>query len=403
MAYEFNNSIYLGKTFLELGEISKALDFCKRSDELTLEYEMGVNERSVSMLYAVIYNEQKNYPLALSYAEKAFNHPTTIGNVELRAEGLRLLEDITYNDGLYKQSRSYDKLADQLEDSLFNAKTLGRMELVQNKYDLLKQKEEIENLHNLSAIESLEFKNKIITYSGVFVLILGCLLGYLLLQKSQKEKREKELIALEQRLLRSQMNPHFIFNAISSIQNFLYDKEDLNTALNYMSKFGKLMRQVLENSREEYISLSEEINSLTNYLDMQLLRYNQKFDYRINVSEELESDLLLVPPLITQPFVENAIEHGMIYSIEDGKVTIDISKKEGVLSLSIKDNGVGNRNDVDYLELPIKKKKSLAAIMTQERLNHLSHDHKRKFLLTTKLLEEGGMMVHINLPIIRGI
>jgi tetratricopeptide (TPR) repeat protein len=400
-AYEFNNTIYLGRSYLGLGDIPRALSQADKAHDIANDYNMSVNIRSVDMLYATIYNQSKDYATARKYALQALNHPSTNLNLELKVVSLRLLEEIEYGNGNYKKSRDYDKLADRAQDSLLNIKTLSNVNLLQSKYDLKAQEDEVKRLQDLAAIEKLKSQNKLIRYSGLFIALLAGLIGYLLFQHNQKEKKEMKLLALEQKLLRSQMNPHFIFNAISSIQNFLYDKKDLSTAINYMAKFGRLMRQVLENSREEYISLEEEINSLTNYLDMQLLRYNQSFDYKINVASDLDSNLLLVPPLITQPFVENAIEHGMIYNIEGGKVTIDVTHEKEELILAIQDNGVANRVEIDDLKVPLKKKKSLAAIITQERLNHISQNHKRKYMLSTQLLKDGGMMVNINLPLVR--
>jgi len=196
------------------------------------------------------------------------------------------------------------------------------------------------------------------------------------------------------------MNPHFIFNTISSIQNYLYDKADLSIALNYMSKFADLMRQTLENSREDYISLDTELESIKNYLMLQKLRYNDKFEFEVKIDEELNPNSILVPPLIAQPFVENAIEHGMIYSVDNGKVIVNFKKENNAVSLTIEDNGVANRKLNIKPKVEKKAKKSLATIITRERLAHISKERKQKFDLSSKSIDNQGTIVNITMPLI---
>jgi LytS/YehU family sensor histidine kinase len=205
---------------------------------------------------------------------------------------------------------------------------------------------------------------------------------------------------IEQRLLRSQLNPHFIFNAISSIQNYLFDRNDLSKALTYMSKLADLMRQILENSREENVTLSEEINTLNNYLALQQLRYNNQFGFHINVGSAINTDELLVPPLIAQPFVENAIEHGMIYRKEDGEVIINFDLRKDELVIKIKDNGKGFETVDKTSKVVSQKKKSLSTQITKERLKYISKLSNKKFHLLINSITGSGTEVTINLPIL---
>ncbi|MFT4567435.1 MAG: sensor histidine kinase YesM [Saprospiraceae bacterium] len=178
---------------------------------------------------------------------------------------------------------------------------------------------------------------------------------------------EQQKDKIEQKSLRSQMNPNFIFNAISSIHNYLYDKNDLKIALTYMSQFGELMRQILENSREEFMPISEEIETLRNYLELQQLRYSNSFGYEFIIDEDIDTHGLMVLPLIAQPFVENSIEHGMIYRIENGIVKIKFSNIKDKLEISIEDNGIGSRSiEVEAKNIE-QKKKSLRTIIIRER------------------------------------
>mgnify|MGYP002653686925 FL=1 len=179
------------------------------------------------------------------------------------------------------------------------------------------------------------------------------------------------------------MNPHFIFNALSSIQNYIL-QSDTKESVKYLAKFGKLMRQILEHSREEFITIEEEVDMLTNYLQIQQLRFGGAFDYQIKVSEELDQSAVKIPPLFAQPLVENAIEHGLA-GIEDGLVTISFSKTDDGVSLQVADNGRG----MNVESKSISEHKSLASVITRERLDILSSQFRSKFSFNYKTLDQG--------------
>lgn len=229
--------------------------------------------------------------------------------------------------------------------------------------------------------------------------ILGLMGGTLYLNTRRKYlQTEKNKIELEQKLLRFQMNPHFIFNAISSIQNFLFDKRDLKIALQYISQFADLMRQTLEHSRESYISLSKELDALKNYLSLQQLRYQNAFDYEITMEPDIAIEEILIPPLIAQPFVENAIEHGKIYQVDNGKVKIEIKESNEGITFLIQDNGLG-LSSVQVAQHPKEKnKQSLATTITRERLDAWSKQHRQKFRLLIEEIQPTGTLVTIEIP-----
>ncbi|MEL6123950.1 MAG: histidine kinase [Bacteroidota bacterium] len=173
--------------------------------------------------------------------------------------------------------------------------------------------------------------------------------------------------------------------------------------LTYLSKFGELMRQILENSREVYITLDEEIESLENYLEIQQLRYNNSFGYEIIIDHAINPSELMVPPLIAQPFVENAIEHGMIYRIENGKVKIKINTDTDKIKLSVEDNGVGIKELEVIPKNPEYTKKSLATRITRERLEAMSRISRQKFNFAIESIQSGGTLVTLDLPIISAV
>ena len=181
---------------------------------------------------------------------------------------------------------------------------------------------------------------------------------------------DNQLITLEQKALQSMMNPHFIFNSLGSIQNYLLQKKSGEAGL-YLSQFARLIRQNLNAINAASINLEEEIDRLKNYLDLEKMRMDNKFDYQIEVSDNVEADEIEIPSMIIQPFVENAIWHG-IASIEDqGVILIRFQmQNEKSLLVFIEDNGIGMKRSEAFSQKG-EKHLHLGMEMTYRRLNLL--------------------------------
>lgn len=185
--------------------------------------------------------------------------------------------------------------------------------------------------------------------------------------EKDKIKAEKEKILVEQRLLRAQMNPHFIFNSIAVIQSFILQNEN-KIAAKYLKKFSNLLRLILENSNEKWVSLDSELRAIEDYVDMQLIRFDHSFDYQLELEATLNPFELKIPPMLIQPFVENAIEHG-IRNVNNGRISLKIYPKENHLFCEIDDNGVGLNTPATSKLNP--EKKSMSTQITKERLSIL--------------------------------
>ncbi len=397
---DLNNVILL---YLRVKNYKKAID---AANEL-IEVADKINNKN-SLINGLLslsktYIETNDYMLAKANIEKALSLLDTEDELTLIAEVHENASKIYEHIGQYKPALHHERKHKSFADSILNVSSKASIEELNVAYETKEKEEIIKRLELQGSLDKKTSQQRIsLIAGGLISTILLSIVGLLMFnQKKLKLISQKENI--EQRLLRSQMNPHFIFNAISSIQNYLYDQKDLKVALTYMSKFAELMRQILENSREETVPLSTEISSLQNYLELQQLRYNNNFGYEINVDPEINTHATMVPPLIAQPFVENAIEHGMIYRVENGKVIITISSKKNNLKLVIQDNGIG------YKEMKIKpnpvnfKKTSLSTKITQERLDFISKVSKRKFDLIVDKIQSGGTIVTIQLPKVTAI
>lgn len=186
-------------------------------------------------------------------------------------------------------------------------------------------------------------------------------------QVRKQEQLKSELKTLQMQSLRSQMNPHFIFNALNSIKHFILGNDKF-VASEYLSNFSMLIRKILLHSESETISLSEEIETLKLYLEMEQRRFDQKFVYKINVDSEIDTDLTSIPPLILQPYVENAIWHGLLHKESEGLLQINIKRDDKFINYEIVDNGIGRVKAAEIKTKSALKKKSLGMQITKDRL-----------------------------------
>jgi LytS/YehU family sensor histidine kinase len=224
----------------------------------------------------------------------------------------------------------------------------------------------------------------------------------------KKERERNKLLELEMQALRAQMNPHFIFNCLSSINSFIL-KNKTEEASKYLTKFSRLIRMVLNNSKEAFISLEDELETLRLYLDMEKLRFKNSFDYGFNFKNAVEVENILIPPLLLQPFAENAIWHGLMHlpdrqagKQETGFLNFDFSAEEKFLTCIITDNGVGREQAELLKSKSAEKQKSMGLKITTERLSLLNDSSNQQTFFTIEdLTDENenaiGTRVHLKI------
>jgi ligand-binding sensor domain-containing protein len=200
--------------------------------------------------------------------------------------------------------------------------------------------------------------------------------------KNKIEKREREKASVNQEIsefkmtaLRSQMNPHFIFNAIGSIQHYIL-KNEVKQSYNYLSKFSMLIRNILNNSRQEYISLTQEINTLRLYIELEQIRFTHPFQLKIEIDEELDMEMDM-PTMLIQPYVENSIWHGLMPKESGGILELAFKKADDSMLVIIRDNGMGRQ-----IKDSEKKHASKGMSITEQRINLLTSTNKKKFTTT---------------------
>jgi len=290
-------------------------------------------------------------------------------------------------------------------DSIRAADVQKNMQQLEVKYQTSEKEKEIARLDSENKLNSLKLqRSQLLTVAIVVVVLLLGILAFVLYrrkqlkyekQQAEYEKQqaefEKQQAELKQKLLRSQMNPHFMFNTLNAINQYIQTNKRLE-ASDYLAKYAKLMRQILENSDEDFVLLQDEIDFLNNYLAMQQLRFEKSFTYSIEVDNSIDTELFEIPPMIAQPFIENAIEHG-VRGMADGEIRIRFSFENNMLTLTVADNGKGfqtTKQNVNH--------KSFALDITRERLNIAGNNTEKLSIASPDPQTGKGTLVTIDIP-----
>lgn len=276
---------------------------------------------------------------------------------------------------------------------------------LQEKANLIKQQKEIEELSNRVALGQQEEQTtlqqqQLIIYGLLAIIAIIVVTSYFIFKNAQESKRANQLLVLKS--LRSQMNPHFIFNALNSVNHFI-SQNDERTANKFLSEFSRLMRLVMENSQEDFIPLHKEEEIISLYVKLEHYRFRDKFDYQIRVDEDLNKETIELPPMLIQPYIENAVWHGLRYKESKGNLDVHIGKDEHGLKVEITDNGIGRNKSISLKTENQKKHNSTGLKNIQERLNILNTVYSTNYKVQIEdLPADSGTRVTITLPIQNG-
>lgn len=309
---------------------------------------------------------------ALDTIAKALTMETL--DLKTSIELLELKTKILEEDKDYKAALSTTKEKNILSDSLIRLNNIAAIILNQSKRSLAKSELEVQQLESINQKAESKNRRRRNIILGLIASIFALGLASYFYSRNKKLELEKELAEVKQNLLRIQINPHFIFNVLNSIQSsFLLG--DQEKTLHLFNKFSSLMRQVLENSVEAFIPLNEEIEMLINYLELEKVRTNNKFDYEIDIGAGIDIYMEKVPSMILQIFIENSIWHGIIPKKEKGLIKLNVEKNEGVLKIAVIDDGVGRAFSLKHKSPDQQTKKSMGTSLVKQRVHLLN----RKF------------------------
>jgi tetratricopeptide (TPR) repeat protein len=328
-----------------------------------------------------------NVKNALSYARETYSIANAAQAKQFIIEDCQLLSKIYYQNRDYDSAYLFGQNYASLKDSITNKQFLWKLTLYKEKADFKSKMDQLAILDSENKIKEEKLKQEA-TQKWI---LLGCFLiaafSGIIFYKNLSLKRKNEKLEsrgkqadlqrhvtdLEMQALRAQMNPHFIFNCLSSINRFIL-KNEMEAASGYLTKFSRLVRTVLTNSKRSFISLQDELEMLRLYLDMEKLRFKDAFDYTIAYVNSIDDENVFVPPLLLQPFAENAIWHGLMHKEGHGKLEIELSIDQKVLTCTITDNGIGREKAAAIKNKAVKNQKSLGLQITKERLTLLNEE-----------------------------
>ena len=309
------------------------------------------------------YYLKKEYDAAIPYLQKSIVEADKREDLVVEKDAKRKLSEVYRDAGDFEKAlkayeeytQSVEKLYIKKEQQITQAARFSRnIAEQQNRIESLESDRELsESKYQLN--EELNKRQTLIIYSLVGGVLLLLLVAYVMYKFIKQQKLANNLLALKS--LRSQMNPHFIFNALNSVNSFIATNDE-RTANKYLSDFSKLMRAVLENSEENFIPLSKEIELIELYTKLEHFRFKDKFEYSIDVDKNIEISDYNIPPMLLQPYIENAVWHGLRYKKEKGELRIAIQKKTvNTITISISDNGIG-RDKSKVLKTDNQKKQN---------------------------------------------
>ena len=396
----FNNigkiNLLLNRPLIARENFIKAKDI---SQKIGSKNRLSVNYLGIADTYL----QEQQYQKALIYAQKGKKIADKLKLLETQKDASELLSVIYSKTGNYKKAFKSHQQFKMLSDSIFNKENFEKITQLEYEY---KYKNELASAEKrelkLTKTVRTTSQNLEKSQSKYLWAIIGFLLVSILsssvifYQKYKNIKSKNQNIAIEQKLLRSQMTSHFIFNSLSVLQGMILNKEGKKSVL-YLSKFSKLLRIILENSRDKMVSLSQELTAIENYLTLQNLE-NELYQYTVEVEDTIDASLFKIPPMLIQPFVENAIEHGFENQKGNKYIAIYLKYLDKKLICTITDNGIGvdskKENKNQY-------KKSLSTTITSERLKILSKDFHMKGSVTIEdrqKYNEQGTIVTLVIP-----
>ena len=395
---QFDDEIKLRKKSLnELQSMPRAV---AQSARTPIEAD-SITAQSINYKIANAYVAQDKYDEAIPYLEESIKEADSENDLVIQKDATRKLSEVYRDKGDFSKAfetyQRYVAIVDTLylrkEQEISQASRLSReiangqsritglekeRELSQSKYNLALTEQQL-------ALESNK-RQKWIIYSLVFGILLTALAAYFLYRSNKQQQLANNLLALKS--LRSQMNPHFIFNALNSVNNYIA-KNDERSANRYLSEFSTLMRAVLENSEEDFITLARELELIELYVKLEHSRFAEKFDYTINIDEQIDTVAFQIPPMLLQPYIENAIWHGLRYKKEKGTLSIELVQKEtDLIEIRITDNGIGRKKSKELKTKNQKTQNSKGMGNIKKRIAILNTMYKDKVSVSVKDLNK---------------
>ncbi len=373
-----NSSIDYNKDVKNFGEVAN--DKVELSNTLIAKGNKTAALKEIKEAAAIADTIDDPRQQARAYLSLANLHETS-GNTQTALQTYR-----KYSDAVARAEKESEKRLMEKSDLI---KTQRDIEEVSKYIAISKQEEQL--------AQSMVFRQQLIIYGLLLIIAIIGVTSYFIYKNARASKTANQLLALKS--LRSQMNPHFIFNALNSVNQFV-SRNDERAANKFLSEFSRLMRLVLEHSQEDFISLQKEEEIVSLYLKLEHYRFRDKFDYEILIDENINKDSVHVPPMLIQPYIENAVWHGLRYREGKGFLSVQIKGTEHEIVVEISDNGIGRRRSAELKTENQKKQQSTGLKNIRERLGILNDVYKCDYRIHIEdLPADSGTRVTLHIPV----
>ncbi len=369
VSIEYNT---IGSCYWYLGKKDSAYYFFFKA--LHMAEQMSDMQRVITSLGNLggTYELDGKHDLAEKYLLLTVDKASQINYRPALRDACNALAGIDSAKGDFKDAFMYLQMAYQNNDSVLNDEKITAISEMTSRFNLKETEEKNSSLQSENDYQKLQLNHQNIFILGISITAILLVIIGLLLFRQNKIKTSKLRLELEQKQFRAQMNPHFIFNCLNSIKHFIMQNDVIN-AEKYLSDFASLMRQTLNNSSKDYITLRAEKEYLENYISLERMRFDNKFEFRITCASDVDMDYVEIPPMIIQPFVENAILHGLCnLNGKGGLLSISFYCKEKRLYCEVQDNGIGRDRSMQLKQTGNFPYKSMGIELTRQRLSLIS-------------------------------
>ena len=384
-----NDSYILSMYYVGYGKLHA---ISGRKDSASYYFEMALNEakkqndeRNKYQVYVSNVEYLKDIPTTrkIILLDSAYTIASRTGFVAGVAESAEMLSDIYERLKNKDSSFAYFRIYRAANDSIFSENNKRNVIILESNRQIKQKELENKHLQDLAALQKRDivFKNALLLGS-LILLTLSIIIAFVIYKNIQSNKKrtdaafKQNIAEVQMRSLRSQMNPHFIFNSLNSIENYML-RNDKNKAVEYLNKFSSLIRIILNSGRIEFFPFIKDFEGIQLYVELEQLRFNNKFCYKTDVDAELMNGDYKVPSLLIQPYVENAIIHGLSQSeAPDLELKLAATLHDDYITYIIEDNGIGRAQSQKYKQHNKPGYKSLGMQLTQERIDIFNRQQK---------------------------
>lgn len=357
----------LGAVYQEKKDYNTAKSYLLKSLAVNSKVDDQIHVADNYLSIAKLLDEQGNQDSARIYFQKAIDMGRKWGFKSILVDAYKGMAHSLRESKAYDRSVSYMDSLIVYNDSIQMEKNELVASQSETRYNVNRKDNEIKTLHQAQDNEKLRVKRNLAVAISLGVILFMLIIGGFFYMRHRNLESNRQALQLELRSLRAQMNPHFIFNSLSSIHRYIWSNNQ-EEASDYLTKFSKLMRMILDNSQHAFIPLNKELESLRLYLDLEVLRCNNMFEYRIILSDNINEEEVMIPPMIIQPYVENAIWHGLVHRKMKGMLDIEVRLKGKVLECIVTDNGIGRKVAMEIKEKKNKTHNSMGMKVTEGRI-----------------------------------